>query len=538
MNILVSSYDDGVLIPVLARLCAESGHKVVYWLASSSKDSPTFSALRSAFPDAILHRVDQSPFGEMPDTISRMPLPALDRCVLDQSSSDQLAFDRQLDYYNPDGRAFTGREKRELFYLVVQLAYYLLDTFKPALLFASGTPHSIFDLFLYSECRRRGIDVLIYSITNVPGFLLPDTDLRTANPLLLQFQRGAATAATPAVPVHPKLVAYLNSVRSDYSVGRPWYNRLRDDRLLQLRGRFDWRANPFKRGNYARELISTLSRSVRLAARFAAAPLRSYRHYFVDPLPGGIKSTDTWLFDAKPTLFRTYLNKSRSTAKKRRLLQQYRNLTRSLERGVKYVFMPLHYQPEATTIVLGGWFADQLLAIRMVAEAVPDGWQIFVKEHPTTFDPYLDGDFCRDPTYYKQILKIPKTRLVPLDLTSFDLIDGAQCVASVTGTATWEAVARGIPSIIFGRPWFAGCEGVFDGGSLDGIKAAFEKIAAGWKPTSQSAERFLAGLESVALFADRSSAEHLTDLSPEENTAAFAEHIKTSYQRLFAKNFV
>ena len=43
--------------------------------------------------------------------------------------------------------------------------------------------------------------------------------------------------------------------------------------------------------------------------------------------------------------------------------------------------IPLHFEPEATTLVHGSYFEDQLTVIRNLARSLPAGWELVVKEH-------------------------------------------------------------------------------------------------------------------------------------------------------------
>lgn len=59
------------------------------------------------------------------------------------------------------------------------------------------------------------------------------------------------------------------------------------------------------------------------------------------------------------------------------MLKKY---SRKIDLNLKYVYFPLHLQPEMTTSVLGGIYSDQVLAIERLAKIIPSDWYIYVKK--------------------------------------------------------------------------------------------------------------------------------------------------------------
>src|SRR6202011_2744144 len=105
-----------------------------------------------------------------------------------------------------------------------------------------------------------------------------------------------------------------------------------------------------------------------------------------------------------------------------------------------YVYLGLHFQPERTTSPQAGVYVDQILIAKTIAAALPEGWELYIKEHPMEWLP-SHGDYTpyRYRGYYETIVKLPHTRLVPIETDSFQLMRHAHAAATATGTLGWEA---------------------------------------------------------------------------------------------------
>ena len=134
----------------------------------------------------------------------------------------------------------------------------------------------------------------------------------------------------------------------------------------------------------------------------------------------------------------------------------------------KFIYVPLHNQPEMSTSSLGGRYRDQVLMIEALARKLPDGWRIYVKENPR------QGSYARGPMFFHRLNRIPSVTFVPTATNTYALSSKCQFVASIVGTAGWEAIRKGKPAVVFGNAWYKSLEGVFRySEDLD-----FEKVAA------------------------------------------------------------
>lgn len=120
----------------------------------------------------------------------------------------------------------------------------------------------------------------------------------------------------------------------------------------------------------------------------------------------------------------------------------------------KFVYFPLHLQPEMTTSALGGRYRDQVLAIEDLSRRLPDDWLIYVKENPK------QGAYARGPMFFHRLKRIANVRFMPSNADTHVLIGKSQFVAVISGTAGWEAIKSGKPAVVMGQSWYRMMPGI------------------------------------------------------------------------------
>ena len=101
-----------------------------------------------------------------------------------------------------------------------------------------------------------------------------------------------------------------------------------------------------------------------------------------------------------------------------------------LNSGEKYIYYPLHINPEYSTQVQGTMWLDQVALIELLAKSIPFDWKVYVKEHPGTLVART-----RPLSFYKKLKRIPNVTIVPIDADMHTLIINSQMVAVITGTS-------------------------------------------------------------------------------------------------------
>lgn len=115
--------------------------------------------------------------------------------------------------------------------------------------------------------------------------------------------------------------------------------------------------------------------------------------------------------------------------------------------GEKYVLYPIHFQPEASTLVQAPMYLNQLALLEDMAKSLPAGYRLYVKEH-------LSNRGRRPLDFYAAIRRIPAVRLLGPDTDTWSLIRNAAAIAVITGTMGWEGLLFGKPVVTFGDVFY------------------------------------------------------------------------------------
>lgn len=183
-----------------------------------------------------------------------------------------------------------------------------------------------------------------------------------------------------------------------------------------------------------------------------------------------------------------------ASVQKRSALRKYTSIQCRKLPAEKFAVLFLHYQPERTTLPEGYQYVQQWLAIRAINQALPEGWALVVKEHPSTFR-HIFAPTVREAEFYNSIRELPFTQLSPLDVSPFELIDKSAAVVTLTGTVGMQALIRGKPVLILGAAQYRKLHGAFAVKSVAEMRDALRAIDHGF--TSASDEKLKAYFSDV-----------------------------------------
>lgn len=154
----------------------------------------------------------------------------------------------------------------------------------------------------------------------------------------------------------------------------------------------------------------------------------------------------------------------------------------------KYIYYPLHYQPECTSLPMGGYYYDQIHVVRLLSRCLPEDVTLYVKPHPRT-------NLLTGPSFYDQIRALPNVKLLSSKTNTYSLIDHAMAVVSLTGTAITESLIRGTPVIMFGYHLWKYAPNVFHCVSEDDCRRAIDELCNGYTFNIAAFQEYLCELD-------------------------------------------
>jgi len=160
---------------------------------------------------------------------------------------------------------------------------------------------------------------------------------------------------------------------------------------------------------------------------------------------------------------------------KRALYKSYCKVAARELPDTPFVVYFMHYQPERSSLPEGLLFVQQWLAIRLLSWALPEGWSLLVREHPTTWLQPLDIS-ARTPTLYRDIVCLRNARVCSMDVDTFEVIDKCRAVATLTGSVGFQSLMRNKPVIAFGLPAYKDHPACFSVSSLPELERALDVV--------------------------------------------------------------
>jgi hypothetical protein len=338
----------------------------------------------------------------------------------------------------------------------------------------SGIPHGNFDYVAYCICKLRGIPTLVYSCPSLwfdTVFLGHDID-DPAPDLALRFAelgRSVPPEARSQIPLPDWLERHYAKMtntgidQTPFYMNDPVWNHVFDRKPEKVWGQIQRLG--MRLGRAARSPLQTAIRRLHL---------------------------DVW------TRGHEYQARRRTQDAVHREVVEFYNLHAApLDLARRFIYVPLHLQPECTTCPMAGAFVEQQLMVELLAAAAPPDVLIYVKEHPMQ-DKY--GIVSRSIGFYRELINIPSVRLAPRDTSTYTLMEHCVALSTATGAAGWEALFRRKPYLMFGHHVYQYAPGVIAVRDLASCKRAMDMVLhEGFSPEIPDLRLFLKAVEETAI---------------------------------------
>ncbi len=465
-NVLYSCCVEDPWFNVAVDLQKEQGMNPVYWIGWEELD---VSKLEKTFPEVVFLPIEHAWRGNFGEELSsKYSFDIFD--IPDYYFHESMAI-KMMERLDPDHYSFNYDERKFHFRKLLRSWHSIVIEKKIDFIISPVVPHRIFDYALYVIAGYLNVEFLFFDFTCIPGMLLPKRSIYESHDY--SRLKKADTENLSGVK-RKQMEDYISSLKGSYDKAVPYYMKNQD-----------------KLKNRKTTIKGVLSKLNQIPTIFELT--KNYTK------PRGTKIEHFVI-----TKWKGFLLKQKAKRYKRKLEIHYESLCEKINlSNESYIFIALHYQPEATTCPLGGRFVDQYEMINQLSSIAPKGWKILVKEHKTQFHPVYEGERGRESWFYERLLELPNVKLVSTEVSPFDLVDNALAVVTLTGTIGIESLLRGKPVILFGHAWYDQCPGVIRMESLKSLKEGLITLdnEDGLKVDTESVEDFLLTTAEVSTLA-------------------------------------
>jgi hypothetical protein len=305
------------------------------------------------------------------------------------------------------------------------------------------TPHLSWDIILFFVAKMCGIKTLILKRTSIAGVAYIIEDFRDEN-LSFQFRYQKYLKTINLNQEGKEILAYL---------------RKNNFTNLQTNGEWNWTCSR----SYIPEVIKKY-----LFYKILSDCYRFIRSFF-EKIPSQKEGASKEKINSKFSIGKKLSRLMYIKFKFGYLLRRFQNFLSDrnnenfkdlYDKKENFIFFALHFEPERSTNPDGLFFSDQLIAIKMLSQNIPDSYKIYVKEHPKQLNFDLRNDHYRSVDFYKNLKTLKNVRMLASNSNYNDLIKNSFCTATITGSITWDGLLQGKPGVVFTNSYLANCESV------------------------------------------------------------------------------
>ena len=199
--------------------------------------------------------------------------------------------------------------------------------------------------------------------------------------------------------------------------------------------------------------------------------------------------------------------------------QLARGLYRKLDPDRPFVYFPLHVTDDYKIKRVIPHCADQASLVEQIADALPPGYDLVLKEHPGS----IGGNSL---SLLRRFQRRKNVRLVDPRTSTHELIRRSEAVTVISSTVGVEALLHAKPVLTLGRPFYSGLGVTLDLNSSGEIRTGTPDLLS-FRPDPAVMDRFL----HAAMRACYPGVPVLVDDS-DENAATLAASLESAVTRL------
>ncbi len=434
------------------RLRQDYNIEPVYWICSAKFENE----IKEQYPSIIYHETLLANKGIPVKPYENISY-NLDKETISLYSNIEREFYIMLNRHDFDG-SFSFEERRRIYYRQLKYWLYIIEKIQFDMLILSETPHSLSHYIIYSICKKKNIKTLMLSFTTIPGILYIKNNFQDTPQYSIEGNKHNVKMLVEAIV--EQMTGENNKL---------WYMVGQEKRLRQQN-------SPKMKLKLIFNFIMYLLEKIYIIKR------KSYKDFY---------KKEFFTFEESFYTKAEYVIQMQRNRKKQKKMQSvYRSLCEEASLKEKYLYYPLHYQPERSSCPEGSVYTDQILVIELISGLLPDGWLLYIKEHPSQFM-MNRGVLGRDERFYKDVNSFNNVVFIKDSYSSMSLIDNSKAVITLTGTAGFESILRGTPSFVFGYAWYRDLPGVFYLQNKEDVEKALLEIEKGYKHNIQKVKEEL-----------------------------------------------
>lgn len=457
MNAIYATTPSSKWVDVAEQLEEDEDIHPVYWICTGSLKED----VRNEYPDIVVHDSYDCIRGKFHSEYnSDNFLFPVDEEVLESLTNFESIALKMMDRLDPGNIAdyeFSYTDRIRKYHRSVSYWLKVIEEENPDLAIFGNAPHLVSDYILYAVCDHKDVDTLILTPSSLPETFFVRSKVNEMPELEEKIDKQIS---------HDAIEDHIDRISNSYEEAQPEY-------MEDQRGNLEFPG-----------LKSTLSD--------VAGRLINLRGERENP---NFKELDKRIEDSNITNWFWLKYRIKSRIYRMKLKKHYSKLSKKPDLSKKYVYFPLHYQPERTTCPEAGQFVHQYLIVNLLARELPSDIQIYIKEHPSQFSSSLKGELGRKTSFYDDIIDYENVHLISEEVSTFDLIDNSFAVATATGTAGWEALIREKPALVFGNAWYQHAPECYRIKTKEDFEKSLKSIYASSGPTVGEIKKFAALLD-------------------------------------------